>query len=59
MTTIISHTAPGWCDPTLWRRWHERGCDLYGYGSGTPPDFRPHPVYREQLEIVRKPFSQI
>ncbi|MCM8769494.1 MAG: hypothetical protein NC911_07505 [Candidatus Omnitrophica bacterium] len=59
MTTIIRHTKPGWCDPQLWRRWYGCGCDLFGYAHGTPPDFRPHSFWTEQVEVVRAAFHEI
>ncbi len=59
MTTIIGHTAKGWCDPRLWQRWYERSCDFFGYAFGTPPDFRPHSFYQNKLEITRRAFHEI
>lgn len=61
MTTIIGRQDGGSevCDPTSWQRWHERGCDFFGYAWGTPPDFRPHPRYRHELEIVKRAFEEI
>lgn len=61
MTTIIGRKDGGCeiCDPSSWRTWYERGCDFFGYAWGTPPDFRPHPSYAPELEIVRKAFEEI
>ncbi len=58
MTTIIG--MPGELgDPTTWQRWHERGCDFFGYAFGTPPDFRPHSFYDEKLATTRQAFQEI
>jgi len=46
-------------DPRQWRRWYDRGCDFMGYAFGTPPDFRPHPIYREDVDLVRESFSRM
>ena len=59
MTTVIGMPAEGWCEPTLWRRWYDQGCDLFGYAFGTPPDFRPHPFYADKLEVTRQAFREI
>lgn len=65
MTTIIGRVDEGGrpddglCDPNSWRKWYERGCDFFGYAWGTPPDFRPHSSYKEELEIVRKAFHEM
>jgi hypothetical protein len=59
MTTIIGRPDDGECFPDSWRKWHERGCDFFGYAWGTPPDFRPHPSYAADLDIVRRAFHQI
>jgi len=60
MTTIIGRVdSKGECDPETWRKWHERGLDFFGYAWGTPPDFRPHPDYKRQLQIVRRAFRAI
>jgi hypothetical protein len=56
MTTIIGRTDEGECDPNSWRTWHERECDFFGYAWGTPPDFRPLPVYDRELAITRAAF---
>lgn len=58
MTTIIGRLDDE-ADPNSWRRWHEAGCDFFGYAWGTPPDFRPHPRYEEGLRVVRKAFREI
>lgn len=57
MTTVIGRG--GHTDPESWRKWHERGCDFFGYAWGAPPDFRPHRSYASQLEIVRRAFKEI
>jgi hypothetical protein len=60
MTTIIGRTEKGETDPHHWRKLLEKGCDyFFGYGWGTPPDFRPHPHYGEDLEIVRQAFKEM
>ena len=60
MTTIIGRPdVKGLCDPNTWRKWYEAGCDFFGYAHGTPPDFRPHPALREQVEIVRQAYRQM
>jgi hypothetical protein len=57
MTTIIGRADLS--DPNTWRKWHERGCDFYGYAWGTPPDFRPHPSYAADLDTIRRAFREI
>ncbi len=57
MTNVIGFGARS--DPNSWRKWVERGCDLFGYAWGTPPDFRPHPSYAEGLQIIRDAFHAI
>lgn len=59
MTTVIGRTEGDVCDPGSWRRWHDRGCDLFGYAFATPPNFRPHPAYHDELEVVRRAFAEI
>lgn len=59
MTTIIGRLDDGECDVTSWRRWHEAGCDFFGYTWGTPPDFHPHKSYESQLAVVRQAFAQM
>lgn len=60
MTTIRGQAGEGLRgDPRRWRRWHERGCDFMGYAFGTPPDFRPHAIYREEVELVRQAFAEM
>ena len=59
MTTLIGHLEAGRCDPMLWRQWYARGCDFFGYAQGTPPDFRPHSFWKEQMEIIRAAFGEI
>ena len=58
MTTIIGR-PDGECEPDSWRRWHAKGLDFFGYAWGTPPDFRPHASYRDDVEIVRNAFHCI
>lgn len=57
MTTVIGHGKHS--EPSSWRRWVERGCDLFGYAWGTPPDFRPHPSYATGVQIVRDAFREL
>jgi len=59
MTTVVGRVDGEWCDPNSWRKWHARGCDLFGYAWGTPPDFRPHPAHAAGIEIVRAAFHEI
>ncbi len=59
MTTILGRVEEGECDPNSWRRWYQAGCDFFGYAWGTPPDFRPHPRYARELEIVRQAFKEM
>ncbi|MFP4026244.1 MAG: hypothetical protein ACLFWL_00445 [Candidatus Brocadiia bacterium] len=59
MTTITGRTQEGECDPASWRRWYEEGCDFFGYAWGQLPDFRPHPRYAEEIEIVRNAFAEM
>lgn len=60
MTTIIGRPAEnGLCDPNTWKKWYEAGCDFFAYTHGTPPDFRPHPSLRQQVEIVRQAYHQM
>jgi hypothetical protein len=49
----------GVCDPTTWKTWYPRGCDLFAYVWGTPPDFRPAPRYDEGMKVVREAFHAI
>lgn len=58
MTTVIGR-VDGSSDPNTWRKWHRKGCDFFGYAFGTPPDFRPHPSYRGDLEVIRRAFREI
>ena len=57
MTTIIGKA--GFCNPSTWKRWYNAGCDFFGYAWGTPPDFRPHPSYAKDLEIVRRAYQEM
>lgn len=59
MTTIVGRTEDGECSPANGLKWHARGCDLFGYAWGTPPDFHPHPAYLPGVEATRKVFRQI
>ena len=60
MTTIIGiEDKEGVCDPNSWKKWYEAGCDFFGYAHATPPDFRPPPSRREQVEIVRQAYRQM
>jgi hypothetical protein len=59
MTTVIGRLDGDECDPTTWKKWRARGCDLMGYAWGTPPDFRPHPSYNQGLEITHQAFKAI
>jgi hypothetical protein len=58
MTTIRGQAGEGLKgDPHLWRKWHGKGCDFMGYAFGTPPDFRPHRIYQEEVNLVRQAFK--
>ena len=60
MTTIIGRPdSNGLCNPNTWKKWYEAGCDFFGYAHGTPPDFRPNPTLRDQVEIVRQAYRQM
>src|SRR5208337_1298866 len=53
MTTIVGR-LDGTCHANTWKKWYEAGCDFFGYALGTPPDFRPHPSYANDVEIARQ-----
>jgi hypothetical protein len=60
MTTVRGGAGEGLKgDPRHWRKWYDRGCDFMGYAFGTPPDFRPHQVFQEDVELVRQAFAQM
>ncbi len=59
MTTVIGRLDEGACDPSTWRKWSERGCDLFGYAWGTPPVMATHPSYAEGLDVIRRAFHEI
>ena len=59
MTTIIGVEKTEICDPNSWKKWYAAGCDFFGYAHGTPPDFRPPPSRREQVEVVRQAYQQM
>jgi hypothetical protein len=54
--TVIDRTLT---NPEGWRKWYEKGFDMFGYAWGTPPDFSPHPKYHDDLAVVRKAFAEI
>ncbi len=57
MTVIVGRPdEKGLYDPASWRKWYEKGCDFFGYAHGTPPDFRPHPSLRAQVEVLRQAY---
>ncbi len=58
MTTIIGRGG-GLSQPDTWRKWHDAGCDFFGYAWGTPPDFRPHPSYAAELLITRRAYGEM
>lgn len=60
MTTVRGQAGEGKKgDPRKWRKWYDRGCDFMGYAWGTPPDFRPHSMFKEEVELVRRAFSKM
>lgn len=59
MTTVVGGLDKGESDPVTATTWHSRGCDLFGYAWGTPPDFRPHRDYLPDVEAARLAFRQI
>ncbi len=60
MTTVVGRTEEGETDPHRWRELVEKGCDMFfGYGWGTPPDFRPHAHYDNELAVVRQAFQEM
>ena len=60
MITIRGHAGEHLkANPNDWFKWYERGCDLFAYTFGTPPDFRPHPMFKEEVSIIHNAFRQI
>ena len=55
MTTIIG-LGHNRTDPNMWKKWHARGCDFFGYAWGTPPSFEPLAHYKKKLEITREAY---
>ena len=58
MTTVVGRTNDE-CDPNSWRDWYDKGCDFFGYAWGTPPDFRPHPRYAGDLDVIHAAFAEM
>jgi hypothetical protein len=58
MTTIIGR-GKGVTDPGSWKKWHDQGCDFFGYAWGTPPSFLPTARYDEELKVVRAAFAEM
>jgi hypothetical protein len=58
MTTIAGRGG-GLSQPGTWRKWHEAGCDFFGYAWATPPDFRPHRAYAADLAITRAAYREV
>jgi hypothetical protein len=58
MTTFFGR-VDGVCDPRTWKTGYARGCDLFAYAFGAPPNFRPLPVYSEGLKVVSEAFRAI
>ncbi len=58
MTTVVGRTNDE-CDPNSWREWYDKGCDFFGYAWGTPPDFRPHPRYAGDLDVIHAAFAEM
>ena len=60
MTTIVGRPGDaGLCDPNSWRKWYAAGCDFFGYAHGTPPDFRPHVSWKNEVEIARNAYREM
>ena len=60
MTTIVGRPdKAGLCDPNSWRKWYAAGCDFFGYAHGTPPDFRPHVSWKNDVEIGRQAYAEM
>jgi len=59
MTTVIGRIDEGQCDPHSWRHWVDRGCDLFGYAWGMPPDFRPHRSYDAGMQVIHNAFAEL
>jgi len=59
MTIMGRPDKKGLCDPTTWKKWYEAGCDFFGYAHGIPPDFRPRPSLRDEVETVRQAYAQM
>ena len=60
MTTVIGRMeGEDVCNPNSWRKWVDRGCDLFGYAWGTPPDFRPHRSYEKGMKVIREAFAAL
>jgi hypothetical protein len=46
-------------NPDAWKKWYEKGFDMFGYAFGIPPNITPHPRYDADLALVRKAFAEI
>ncbi len=46
-------------NPDGWKKWYEKGFDMFGYAFAIPPDFLPHPRYKKDLALVHNAFSEI
>jgi len=59
LTTVVGRLEDGETEASGWKQWLAAGCDFFGYAWGTPPDFRPHPSYASDLNLVRQVYQQI
>ena len=59
MTTMTGHPYKDWCEPESWKKWFNKGCDLFAYAGGTPPKLEIEPRLIKDVEIVRQAFRQI
>jgi hypothetical protein len=60
MTNLRGQAGRGLpADPRTWKKWHDRGCDFFGYAWGKPPDFQPVADYQKEVNLVRKAFCEM
>lgn len=58
MTTIAGRGG-GLSQPQTWRKWYEAGCDFFGYAWATPPDFRPHAYFANDVAVTRAAYREM